>query len=267
MMITNMKTERDSSQQMALPVLIAFLVVMGSSLAWDGLGLKGNLIYFFTQVRDGWLEDHPSDDAADDADDVMEALGIDDDDLFIQAVVDSTGLNRSHVVALTRLGQTLADVTAANGSSRDTVIENARSRFQAALVEAVAAGEVTGMQAQAALADFEAEAREELVEIEDEPLDDDLGIDEDALLMRATAEITHLAPGQVLSKLRMGRSLGQIAHKHGSDGDAIISVARSRLEAALDEALTGGEITAEQREKLLAKFDAEALIEVYEAND
>lgn len=252
---------------MAIPVLLALTIVLGSSLAWDGFGLQGNVARILSQVEDGWLDDDPADDARDDADDTMEALGVDDDALFIQATADETGLSRAAVVSALRDGRTLADVAAAHGASNQAIIARARSRFEVDLEKAVAIGDLSREQADAALADFGAEAREELQEVEDDVLDDDVAIDDDALLMQATAELTGLTPGEVLAALRDGQSLAEIARDHGHTAGVLIAVAQAHLDGYLEEAVAAGKLTEEQSDTLRSAFDSEALIEVHEVND
>src|SRR5688500_11411058 len=77
-------------------------------------------------------------------------------------------------------------------------------------------------------------------------------------LVQASADVTGTQPKDVLAALQDGKSLAQYAQEHGSSGDDVVQDARSKLQDRLDQAVTAGNITTEQRDTALARFDEAA---------
>lgn len=77
-------------------------------------------------------------------------------------------------------------------------------------------------------------------------------------LIQATATTTGLTTAQVVTELRGGRSLAQIAQARGKTANDIIQTARTVYANALNQAVANGRITRAQADAVLARFDQNA---------
>jgi len=77
-------------------------------------------------------------------------------------------------------------------------------------------------------------------------------------LFSATASVTGLTTQEVLTELRDGKSLAQIAQDHGKTADDVIQAARTQLQDLLSQAVSSGRITQAQADAKLAEFDQTA---------
>ena len=78
------------------------------------------------------------------------------------------------------------------------------------------------------------------------------------VLIQATATTTGLTTAQVVTELRGGRSLAQIAQARGKTANDIIQTARTTYVNALNQAVVNGRITRAQANAVLARFDQNA---------
>jgi ElaB/YqjD/DUF883 family membrane-anchored ribosome-binding protein len=74
----------------------------------------------------------------------------------------------------------------------------------------------------------------------------------------ATASVTGLTQQEVVTQLRNGKSLAQIAQDKGKTADDVIKAARTQLQDQLKQAVTNGRITQAQADAKLAQFDQTA---------
>jgi hypothetical protein len=77
-------------------------------------------------------------------------------------------------------------------------------------------------------------------------------------LIRNTAEISGMTPAEVVTELRAGKSLAQVAESKGKTADEVIAAARAKIKARLDQAVANGRITQEQADQMLQRFDEKA---------
>jgi len=78
------------------------------------------------------------------------------------------------------------------------------------------------------------------------------------MLGRATADVTGLAPKDVLAEVRSGKSLDQVAQAHGKTAADVIGAARAKLDSRLKQAVTNGRLTQARADAMLAQFDQSA---------
>ena len=74
----------------------------------------------------------------------------------------------------------------------------------------------------------------------------------------ATASVTGLTEQEVVTELRNGKSLAQIAQGKGKTADDVIKAARTQLQDLLKQTVTNGRITQAQADAKLAQFDQAA---------
>jgi pyruvate/2-oxoglutarate dehydrogenase complex dihydrolipoamide acyltransferase (E2) component len=77
-------------------------------------------------------------------------------------------------------------------------------------------------------------------------------------LISAAASVTGLTADQVVTELRSGKSLAQIAQGKGKTADEIIKAARAEYQSALSQSVTSGRLTQAQADARLAEFDQSA---------
>lgn len=72
-------------------------------------------------------------------------------------------------------------------------------------------------------------------------------------LIKVTADVTGLQPKDVLTELRAGKSLAQIAQEKGKTADDIINAVVNKAKARLDQAVASGKLTQDQENQRLTK--------------
>ena len=79
-----------------------------------------------------------------------------------------------------------------------------------------------------------------------------------AVLLKATAQVSALPERQVISQLRGGSSMAQIAQNHGKSASDIIQAARTTVSTRLQQAVSSGKLTQQHADTQLARFDKAA---------
>ncbi len=183
---------------------------------------------------------------------------------LVAATASVTGLTEDAVLTAQRSGQTLAQIAEANGKTADAVIAAARTTYQQKLAQAVTDGKLTQAQADAELAEFDGSVSSWMTSAM--PGRGDMHGGEGGFghiggpksLIAATASVTGLSEADVLTALRSGQTLAQIAEANGKTSTAVIAAARSTLQPALTAAVSAGTLTQAQADAQLAAFDASA---------
>lgn len=184
--------------------------------------------------------------------------------VLVAATVRVTGLTQDEVRTAQRSGQTLAQIAEANGQTADAVIAAARTTYQQQLAQAVTDGKLTQAEADARLGTFDAEASGWMTGTmpgRGGLRGGDAGFGRlggPKSLIAATATVTGLSEGDVLTALRSGQTLAQIAEANGQTSAAVIAAARATLEQTLTTAVGAGTLTQAQADAQLAAFDASA---------
>lgn len=173
---------------------------------------------------------------------------------LIQGVLDALDLTAQDVRAQLREGKTLAEILTDSGIEPITVLESVKTALSDEIAQAVADGKITQEQADKLL--------ERLAEMADRAMDRDLGrlIVDHPLAVRGLrilsdtlAEMADLETGDILSAVRDGKTLADIAIENGLDPDAVVQAALAATSETLQESVTNSAITQDQADKLLAQ--------------
>lgn len=73
--------------------------------------------------------------------------------------------------------------------------------------------------------------------------------------VQAVATKLGITPQALMSELRAGKSLAQVAQAHNVTRDELKATMRAALKADLDKAVTAGKLTQAREDEMLAKFD------------
>ncbi len=172
--------------------------------------------------------------------------------VVVRATADVSGLTLPQVVDALETGKSPAQVATDNGATRDELVAAAEAQVDDLLALAVLNGNLTEAEAdrirQAAAGRIQqavdntnlgaqiAAARERLMR---------------AMLVKATADETGLPVREVVSRVRNGESLSQVAAAEGADRDAIIELALSRMSDALQRPVDRGLLTDAERQQII----------------
>jgi uncharacterized protein (DUF433 family) len=186
---------------------------------------------------------------------------------LVSATASLTGLTVQDVMTQLQAGKTLEQVAVSKGKTADDVIASARSALQANLKQWVTDGKLTQTQADAELQRFDATAKQVMTTpFTGAPHG---GFGHGAFghggfghgggeLVSATASVTGLTMQEVMTELRGGKTLAQIAEGKGKTADDVIAAARTTLQASLKQAVTDGKLSQAQADAVLQRFDATA---------
>lgn len=172
--------------------------------------------------------------------------------VIVRATADVTGLTLPQVVDELEAGKSPAQVATDNGATRDALVAAAEAQVDDLLALAVLNGNLSEAEAdrirQTAATRIQqavdnptlgaqiATARERLMR---------------AMLVKATADETGLSVREVVSRVRSGESLSQVAAAEGADRDAIIELALSRMSDALQRPIERGLLTDAERQQII----------------
>jgi len=190
--------------------------------------------------------------------------GLQERDLLNSAAASLTGLTVPDIISQTQAGQTLAQIVIAKGKTAADLIAAARTALSTGLQQAVTAGTITQADADAELAEYDANAPQMVNNAGPQGLQGGFG-DHDSggprtedALVTATASVTGLTAPDVISQTQSGQSLTQIATAKGKTAADVISAARASLVTQLGQAVTAGTLTQAQSDAALAAFDQDA---------
>lgn len=79
-----------------------------------------------------------------------------------------------------------------------------------------------------------------------------------AALVRATAEVTELSVQDVVTALRGGQSLAQVAAANGSSAEAVVQVVTTKASERLDRQVAAGRLSQERADEQLARLKTRA---------
>lgn len=181
--------------------------------------------------------------------------------LLVKTTADVSKLTPKEVLAELRAGKSLDQVAQAHGTGGKAVVDAAQARLQARLNAAVAGGNIPQERADKSLQRFDQQAAKLMG-------DPTLGARFNqtraarhpfqALLVKATADLSGVPVKMVQAELRAGKSLAQVAQEHQHTGQEVIQAARAKLQERLSMAVKSGKITQERADSALARFDKNA---------
>lgn len=206
-------------------------------------------------------------------------FGYHDGGSLINATASVTGLTLEEIMTDLQNSQSLAQIAQSKGKTADDVIKAARTQLQDQLKQAVTNNRLTQAQSDALLANFDQNAAQL---VNDAALGSGrgfgggmgrgfgpgfgpgfgfqggFGFHDSGSLISATASATGLSMQEVMTDLRNGQSLAQIAQNKGKTADDVIKAARAQLQDQLKQLVTKGTITQAQSDTLLSNFDQNA---------
>jgi len=182
----------------------------------------------------------------------------------LDAAAKYLGLSRSALVSQLRSGKSLADVAKAQGKTVDGLESEIKNSVKAQLDKAVTAKRITADQEQQILSKLDAAistvVEGKLPKFAGGPLPGGVfrfglggpvagGLD-------AAAKYLGLSRSDLVSQLRSGKSLADIAKAHGKTAGGLESAIRFAVKARLDKAVTAKRITSSEEQAILSKLDA-----------
>lgn len=164
-------------------------------------------------------------------------------DLF-DAVLDHLGVNRGEVVSWVRTGGTLAELADEQGSSGEALVAAMMEVVDARIDEAIA----NGADPERA-AEFRESAEARITDVVFSRHDGNQGVgnsDAKGLILDTVTELLGVNRGRVISWVRTGGTLAELAQEHGSSGEALEAALVGAVQQRVDEAIASGKITVER---------------------
>ena len=175
---------------------------------------------------------------------------------LLSATASVTGLTISQVLGELTAGKSLTQVAQDHGKTANDVVQAARALYQGSLNQAVSGGTLTQKRADAILARFGQDAPQVVADAAlGQQLQRRARHRFAGELVRAAATATGQTKRQVVTALRGGVSLAQIAQDGNKTADDVVREARARLESRLNQSVADGRITRERADTTLAEFD------------
>lgn len=177
----------------------------------------------------------------------------------MDVVTDLLGVSKGDVISHVRTGGTLASLAEENGSSGDAVIDALMVVVDERIDEAVASGDADPDKAE----EFRAKMLERITTFvyttHDGPDggrrgNPGIGNGEFRSLMMDTIQSTlDVNQGQLVSHIRTGGTLAELAEENGSSGPELEADLVAAVDARLAQAVVDGDITEEQAAQLLER--------------
>lgn len=184
------------------------------------------------------------------------------DGAFVDVVLEVTGLSRGEVISLVREGATLADLAEANGSSGDALVGALMAVVDERIDAATADGRLD--DSQAAQLRLEAEERIDRAVFDTKPHRPGLGGELRRDFMHAIEGELGLNQGRIVSHVRTGGTLAELADEHGSSGDSLVAVLVDVVDQRVQQALSEGLIDEQRASEILADAEERLMNAVFE---
>lgn len=174
------------------------------------------------------------------------------------------GLSRSALASQLRSGKSLADVAKAQGKSVDGLVSAIKDAAKTQLDKAVAAKKITADQEQQILSKLDAGIND-LVQgtfpkLGGGPFHQGgfaFGFGGPFLGgLKAAASYLGLSRGDLVSRLRSGKSLADVANAQGKSVTGLESAIKDAVKTRLDQAVAAKKITSAEEQAILGKLDA-----------
>jgi len=183
---------------------------------------------------------------------------------LVQTIASDLNLQPRELLQQLR-GSTLADVITANGGSVDAITAEIIASVTDRVNQAVTAGNLTQERADQILANLPDTVQQALngqlradrpllPNLRPNPVRDDV-----RPLIGAATEATGLTAQEIGQEMRDGKTLSDVITEHGATPDAVIASAVATLKEHLDPAVTSGQLTQDQENRMLD--GAQALFE------
>lgn len=177
----------------------------------------------------------------------------------IEIVMDFLDVSKGNVISTLRSGGTLAELAEENGSSGDALVEVLVAEVDGILQQAVDEGRITEEEAAERLADAQERITRFVFSTHDGP--DPHSKKGKGVALNVVMETLDVNRGQVISTLRSGGTLAELAEDNGSTGEVLVAALVAQVDSWLQQAVDAGRITAEEAADRLA--DAEQRITTF----
>jgi len=177
--------------------------------------------------------------------------------VVMKAAASYVGLSPKELAANLQSGKSLAQIATAQGKSVDGLKAAILAAFKARLDKGVAAGKVTAAQAQERLSKL-ASHIDRLVNRAPKQRSGERqkgkGMHAHGVVLKAAAAYLGLGKAQLMTSLRSGSSLAQIATAQGKSVEGLKAAILVAFKAQLDKAVAANKLTAAQAQSMLARF-------------
>ena len=171
-------------------------------------------------------------------------------------ITELLSVSRGDVISHIRTGGTLAELASGHGSSGEALIDALMEPIIERIAQAVDDGGVGAEQASAVEADWREKVSAFVNATHDGPARNarrGLGQGWSATVVETVEELLSVNQGQIVSHLRTGGTLAELADEHGSSGETLADALVVIVDAHLDEKVASGAITQERADELLTK--------------
>lgn len=170
----------------------------------------------------------------------------------LNTIASALNMTVAELQAELQAGKSVADIAAAKEIALEKVINALVDEYKRQLDAAVAAGRLTQAQADALLANFRAVLPGHL-QVRAVP---GLPQKQEGMLINALAETLNLTPAELLTELRAGKSVADIASAKGVALDKVISALTDAYKQVLNARVAAGRMTQAEADALLERFKA-----------
>jgi hypothetical protein len=170
---------------------------------------------------------------------------------LLKAAAEYVGLSRAELVKQARSGQTLAQIAVARGKTVEGLKAAMSAAFKARLDASVSAGKLTRAQADARLARG--------TRLIDRIVTGRLAAPKrtsKAGLLNPAARYIGVTRKALITELRAGKSLAQVATAHGKTAAGLKAALLQPFKARFDKAVASGRLTAAQAQTRLDRLSA-----------
>lgn len=179
----------------------------------------------------------------------------------IQATLKATKLTEAELLQEVFSGKTLAQVITDKGADVEAVKAEAKTAVSAKITDALSKGTLTQTQADQFNRQLD-NALNRLFGGRDAPLQlartaARVMVDMARRVLQFTAEATKLTQAEVLRELASGKTPAALITEKGAKVEDVAKAIKDDATKAIEEAVTGGRITRQQADQLLAGLDAQ----------
>lgn len=184
---------------------------------------------------------------------------------FMDAILDHLDVTRGEVISHLRTGGTLADLAEENGSSGEELVEVLLAIADDKIDAALRSGRIDEAQAEELHRRAEERITNFVFSTHDGPHPGP-GLGNRpfrGLVLETTMEFLDLNQGQVVSHMRTGGTLAELAEENGSSGPELEAALVDAVAQVLDGLVAEGRITQERADRLLEQATERIGVIVY----
>jgi lambda repressor-like predicted transcriptional regulator len=174
--------------------------------------------------------------------------------IFMETVMETLGVTKGEVISALRSGSTLAELAEENGSSGEELVDALVAVVAGHLAQAVEDGKITQERADEILANATERITNFVFSTHDGPRGprDGEGPRFKGIFMETVMETLGVTKGEVISALRSGSTLAELAEENGSSGEELVDALVAVVAGHLAQAVEDGKITQERADEILA---------------